>query len=92
MRDNASADVYRFGVHAICPATRRLQLGAQKIDAEAKVFDLILLRVEIRERALTNQGSRHRVVGATNRSRMPPSASFCTRYVVHSRTTESGRL
>lgn len=55
MRDNASGDIYRFGVHAICPATRRLQLGEQKIDIEAKVLDLILLLVENRERALTKQ-------------------------------------
>lgn len=55
MLDKANARVYRCGVHTISPATRRLHLGEREVDIEAKVFDLILLLIENRERALTKQ-------------------------------------
>jgi DNA-binding winged helix-turn-helix (wHTH) protein len=55
MRENGQVAVYQCGVHTISPATRRLHRDGQKVDIEAKVFDLILLLLENRERALGKQ-------------------------------------
>jgi DNA-binding winged helix-turn-helix (wHTH) protein/tetratricopeptide (TPR) repeat protein len=52
MQDNGYAGTYACGVHVISPATRRLERDGHKVDLEAKVFDLILLLVENRHRAL----------------------------------------
>lgn len=55
MQENGDACVYRCGRHTIAPATRRLYRDDCKIDIEAKVFDLILLLLENRDRALPKQ-------------------------------------
>lgn len=55
MRENGDAGVYRCGAHTISPATRRLYRDGAEVDIEAKVFDLILLLLENRERALGKQ-------------------------------------
>ena len=55
IQDNANARVYGCGMHTISPATRRLHLGEREVEIEAKVFDLILLLLENRERALPKQ-------------------------------------
>lgn len=55
MREQGHGQVYRCGVHTISPATRRLHRDGCKVDIEAKVFDLILLLLENRERALGKQ-------------------------------------
>jgi DNA-binding winged helix-turn-helix (wHTH) protein len=55
MQENGHPDVYRCGIHTISPATRRLHRDRAKVDIEAKVFDLILLLVENRDRALPKQ-------------------------------------
>ncbi|CAM5576765.1 winged helix-turn-helix domain-containing protein [Rhodanobacter lindaniclasticus] len=55
MREHGHAGVYRCGIHSISPATRRLYRDGGKVDIEAKVFDLILLLLENRERALGKQ-------------------------------------
>lgn len=55
MQENGQTDVYRCGMHTISPATRRLYRDGCKVDIEAKVFDLILLLIENRERALGKQ-------------------------------------
>jgi DNA-binding winged helix-turn-helix (wHTH) protein len=46
---------YRCGEYTIVPAERRLLRGADALDLEAKVFDLILLLLRNRERALDKQ-------------------------------------
>jgi DNA-binding winged helix-turn-helix (wHTH) protein len=55
MRENGDAGVYRCGAHTISPATRRLYRDGAEADIEAKVFDLILLLLENRDRALGKQ-------------------------------------
>ena len=55
MQDNAHARAYACGAHVVSPATRRLERNGDKVDIEAKVFDLILLLVENRDRALDKQ-------------------------------------
>lgn len=55
MQDHGYADVYQSGPHVVSPATRRLLRDGHAVDLEAKVFDLILLLVENRERALGKQ-------------------------------------
>ncbi|MBT2144575.1 MULTISPECIES: winged helix-turn-helix domain-containing protein [unclassified Rhodanobacter] len=55
MQKDGHAGDYRCGAHTISPATRRLLRDGQRVDIEAKVFDLILLLVENRERALGKQ-------------------------------------
>ena len=55
MQDNEHAGIYRCGIHAISPATRRLYRDGERVDLEAKVFDLILLLVENREHPLGKQ-------------------------------------
>ncbi|MBO9664389.1 winged helix-turn-helix domain-containing protein [Dokdonella sp.] len=46
---------YRCGDYTIVPAERRLLRGADALDLEAKVFDLILLLLRNRERSLDKQ-------------------------------------
>ncbi len=46
---------YRCGDYTIVPAERRLLRGSDALDLEAKVFDLILLLLRNRERALDKQ-------------------------------------
>lgn len=46
---------YRCGEFTIVPAERRLLRGEQALDLEAKVFDLIVLLLRNRERALDKQ-------------------------------------
>lgn len=55
MQENGQGAVYQCGCHTISPATRRLHRDGQKVDIEAKVFDLILLLLENRDRALGKQ-------------------------------------
>jgi DNA-binding winged helix-turn-helix (wHTH) protein len=55
MQDNGYAGTYECGVHVISPQTRRLERDGARVDLEAKVFDLILLLVENRHRALDKQ-------------------------------------
>jgi DNA-binding winged helix-turn-helix (wHTH) protein len=55
MQENGQVAVYHCGVHTISPATRRLHRDGCKVDIEAKVFDLILLLLENRGRALGKQ-------------------------------------
>ncbi len=55
MGANGHAGDYRCGTHTISPATRRLTRDGRTVDIEAKVFDLILLLLENRERALSRQ-------------------------------------
>ncbi|MHB1058879.1 MAG: winged helix-turn-helix domain-containing protein [Rhodanobacter sp.] len=55
MQENGHGGVYQCGAHTISPATRRLHRDGRKVDIEAKVFDLILLLIENRERALGKQ-------------------------------------
>jgi len=55
MQDIEHGIVYRCGVYTISPAERRLFRDGDRVDLEAKVFDLILLLVENRNRALSKQ-------------------------------------
>ncbi len=55
MREQERAVGYRCGRYVIDPAQRRLQCDGTDVALEAKVFDLILLLLEHRERALGKQ-------------------------------------
>lgn len=54
-RPSPEPAAYRCGDYTIVPAERRLLRGADALDLEAKVFDLILLLLRNRERALDKQ-------------------------------------
>lgn len=53
--DQREPVAYRCGDYTIVPAERRLLHGQDALDLEAKVFDLILLLLRNRERALDKQ-------------------------------------
>jgi DNA-binding winged helix-turn-helix (wHTH) protein/tetratricopeptide (TPR) repeat protein len=52
MDEHASPVAYRCGAYTIIPAERRLLRGQEALELEAKVFDLILLLLEHRDRTL----------------------------------------
>lgn len=51
----APQGAWRCGAYTIVPASRRLLHGGRPVELEAKVFDLVLLLVEHRQRALGKQ-------------------------------------
>src|SRR5690348_14663533 len=55
MPDINGAGGFRCGEYIIYPATRRITRNGEEIEHEAKVFDLILLLIRNRERALEKQ-------------------------------------
>jgi len=52
MDEHAAPVAYRCGAYTIIPAERRLLRGTDALELEAKVFDLILLLLEHRDRTL----------------------------------------
>lgn len=55
MSGDAASAVYRCGDYAILAGPRRVLRSGEPVEAEAKVFDLILLLLENRQRALDKQ-------------------------------------
>lgn len=55
MQEQAGTISYRCGDRVVLPAARRLLCSGREVELEAKVFDLIMLLIEHRDRALDKQ-------------------------------------